>query len=286
MAYESSFFDNQIIGVDHLNKLAQRFVTSGIADQFENGIPYNVSKINDIIVANGSSGVVPSSVNTLKVTKSGGSSVLINIGTAFFHNGATIDVTEPETLSYSPGVPNYVYLKCDTALNRAFPACTTNEPTGDFVLLAEISSSGEITDKRTYAKGKLPGYQSNSNTRLDFNISISGNKDGQFYDYTGLSYDIDLGVNNYSYLVFDNGNNLESGASGSLTRYCLDNNSFICAAYFSNGGMDFSNDKIYISTENSYGIKLTIQKIGSIVRFSPTGRSSAASSISIRGFVC
>lgn len=35
-------------------------------------------------------------------------------------------------------------------------------PEGDFVMLAEISPEGELTDKRVYARGKLPGYASSA----------------------------------------------------------------------------------------------------------------------------
>lgn len=199
MAYEYSFMDNQVIGVDHLNKLAKRFVASGIADPFANGVPYNVSKINDIVKANGTSGVVPNSIATLRVTKTNGNTVSINTGTAFFANGSTIDVTSPESLNFTPGVKNYIYLKSDMAQNKNYPACTTAQPTGDCVLLAEIDYAGTVTDKRVYAKGKLPGYCSNSNVMLQTELMFySTGEDGRYHTFTNVANRLEFGINNYT----------------------------------------------------------------------------------------
>lgn len=164
MAYKYSFADNETYGAEDLNKMVKRLVTSGVADPFADGVPYNLASLNSAGALIYTEGVVPESVSTLKVVLLGEGTAFINPGTAFFADGAVMEI-EPggHTLSVTPGVKNHVYLKNDlTASNTCCPACTAEEPTGLFVPLAEISENGEITDKRIYAKGKLPGYASNA----------------------------------------------------------------------------------------------------------------------------
>ena len=165
MAYKFSFADNGIYGAEDLNNITKRLVTSGVADAFQDGVPYNVSQINSAGECLYSSGVVPETVSTLKVTADNeAGTVLIYPGTAFFADGAVMEITSGgHELSFTPGVKHYVYLKNDLTLsNTCYPACTIETPTGDFVPLAEIAEDGTVTDARTYAMGKLPGYQSNA----------------------------------------------------------------------------------------------------------------------------
>ncbi len=165
MAYKFSFADNGIYGADDLNNITKRLVTSGVADAFQNGVPYNVSHINSAGECIYTSGVVPETISTLKVTadKEAGKA-LIYPGTAFFADGAVMEIEAGgHALSFTTGAKHYVYLKNDlTASNTCYPACTPDAPTGDFVMLAEIEEDGTAVDRRTYAKGKLPGYQSNA----------------------------------------------------------------------------------------------------------------------------
>ncbi|MBO5930457.1 MAG: hypothetical protein J6Q27_04095, partial [Clostridia bacterium] len=139
-------------------------VTSGVADSFENGVAYNASCLNALGEQLYTKGVVPETITTLKVTADADSqTVLIHPGMAFFADGAVMEITEGgHTLSFAPGEKHYVYLKNDLArANTCYPACEKDAPDGDFVLLAEILEDGTTKDARTYAKGKLPGYQSN-----------------------------------------------------------------------------------------------------------------------------
>lgn len=164
MSYKYSFADNEKYGAEDLNNMVKRLVTSGVADPFTDGVPYNLSAVNSAGALVYTSGAVPETVNTLKVVSADEGKVLINPGTAFFSDGAVIEIEAGgHETEFSRGVKSYVYLKNDlTASNTCYPACTTAEPTGDYVPLAEISEAGEITDRRVYCRGKLPGYASNA----------------------------------------------------------------------------------------------------------------------------
>lgn len=202
MAYKFSFADNGIYGADDLNNITKRLVTSGVADTFADGVPYNVSQINSAGECLYSSGVVPETVSTLKVTADNeAGTVLIYPGTAFFADGAVMEIEAGgHELIFTPGTKHYVYLKNDlTASNTCYPACTIEAPEGDFVPLAEIEEDGMVTDTRTYAMGKLPGYQSNALSALKIEDTVVLPP-----HYSSEANEIrtyQIGNNNYRYLL-------------------------------------------------------------------------------------
>ena len=163
MSYRFSFADNGVYGAADINAITARLVTGGVADSFTDGVPYNLSSINEMGALLYTDGVVPETDNSLKVTVSGDTAVIAP-GTAFFASGAVMEITEGgHSLKFTAGKKQYVYLKnALSSENRCYPAISESEPEGDFVPLAEISESGEVTDTRVYAKGKLPGYASSA----------------------------------------------------------------------------------------------------------------------------
>lgn len=200
MAYNYSFADNEIYSANDLNAITKRLITTGIEDSFSDGVAYNVSRFNEQGNLLYTSGVVPENCLTLKVVHDGEDKILINPGVAFFADGAVIEVEEGgESLSFVNGAKNYVYLKNDLHnKNVCMPVCTTEEPTGDFVLLAEIDENGNISDKRVYAKGKLPGYQSLGNEILNIKDKIEVTFISPGSGYGSKTYDI--GNNNLRYI--------------------------------------------------------------------------------------
>lgn len=197
MSYKYWFADNESYSAQDLNKMVSRLVTSGVKDPFEDGVPYNLSAVNSAGAILYTAGAVPETVNTLKVVSSGGNNVFINPGTAFFSDGAVMEVEAGgHVLAITPGAKNYVYLKNDlVSSNTCYPACTTDEPTGIHVMLAEVSEIGEITDRRVYAKGKLPGYASNALYTMKIEDSVDM-KDGETITKT-----YDVGENSYRFLM-------------------------------------------------------------------------------------
>ncbi|MBO5454740.1 MAG: hypothetical protein J6A69_12385 [Clostridia bacterium] len=162
MGYTYSFFDNQTIGAQELNNLAKRFVTEGVADIFTDGLPHNISDLNSIVTANATDGVVPDTVNSLKVYASG-SVATISAGTAFFADGTIMEVdSDGISLTFTKGVLNYIYLISDTTTNSCRAECSKTLLSGNNVLLAVIEKDGSVTDKRKYAKGKIPSAYSSA----------------------------------------------------------------------------------------------------------------------------
>ncbi len=201
MSYKFSFADNGVYGADDINKITKRLVTSGVEDSFENGVPYNLSALNEAGTLLYTNGVVPETVSTLKVvTGSGENTILINPGTAFFNDGSIIEIeVGGHELSFTAGVKNYVYLKNDLiSKNASYPECSVYAPSGDFVLLAEIEEDGTIKDKRTYAMGKLPGYQSNQGYPFKIKDTLTLKKQSNGLYGATVSYNI--GNNAYNYI--------------------------------------------------------------------------------------
>lgn len=201
MSYKFSFADNEVYSATDVNNITKRLVTSGVADSFSDGAAYNVSQFNELGKLLYTAGVVSKDCNTLKVTKANDTEILINPGTAFFNDGAVIEIEAGgEVMPFVSGSKNYVYLK-NMLLdeNRCYPCVSVNEPTGDFVLLAEINENGNVTDKRTYAKGKLPGYQSVAGNVLRIQENISMRKIDSYRSEGSKIFSI--GNNDYEYIV-------------------------------------------------------------------------------------
>ena len=234
MSYKFSFADNGVYGADDINKITKRLVTSGVEDSFENGVPYNLSALNDAGTLLYTNGVVPETVSTLKVvTGSGENTILINPGTAFFNDGSAIEIEAGgHELSFTSGVKNYVYLKNDLiSKNASYPECSADSPSGDFVLLAEIEEDGTIKDKRTYAMGKLPGYQSNSGYpfKIEDTITLEKQSNGLY----GATVSYNIGNNAYNYVFasrkgtdsYDNGTTYHIHALSGV--YDIENSSYL-----------------------------------------------------------
>ena len=188
MAYITGFSDNQLIGVDDLNEITKRLVTSGVGYELGESGSISVGELNGYAAALATSGVVPSGVKALKVSKVA-SSIYIEPGTAFFADGSFIEITSQHKLSFSYS-NGYVYLINDTALGVRKPRVTQEAPNGDYVLLAQISN-GSLKDKRQYAKGKLPSFA--SFVGYPIFVSQEVNCEGETkYDRRG-SFTVDIG---------------------------------------------------------------------------------------------
>jgi len=242
MAYNFSFKDNETYGAEDINNITKRLVTSGVSDVFENGTPYNLLALNDLGAVLYTSGAVPETVNSLKVTRLTEDKLLINPGMAFFADGAVFEVLAGgEEIACSTSAKQYVYLKNDLInSNVCYPACTIEAPTGDYVLLAEINENGEITDKRTYAKGKLPGYASNENYVLEIKdtaqIKNSVCQETKTYN---------IGANTYRYLlVVQKGDSSSAGGSACLGIYDFTDGTYISFGVHSNSARCFDTEKL------------------------------------------
>ena len=244
MSYKYSFADNAEYSADDVNEITKRLVTSGVKDSFADGVAYNVSKFNEAGKQLYVAGVVPESCMTMKVTSAGDGKILINPGVAFFDDGSVIEIEDGgEELTYTKGAKNYVYLKNDLkSANVSFPCCSTEEPEGDYVMLAEIGSNGELTDKRTYARGKLPGYQSVAMGALfiDENVELSC-IGSQIFEGEA---EFDIGFNNFKYM-FSVGERDTPTKYESLAVYNIESGNIVSFRRVNSSDCALSNTEMY-----------------------------------------
>lgn len=198
MSYKYYFFDDQTVGAEDLNKLAKMFVSDGVADNFQNGVPYNISKLNEIISSNAGEGIVPESLSTLKVSYDL-NAVKIQPGVAFFKDGTVIEIETEETLTVPENTEVYVYLESDPKKNIAYPFVSESLPEGNVVPLAKVSETGEITDLRRFARGKIPSFYSSDAGMLIQN-TLEFEKNSEYID-TGKKVTLIDSGNSYRYLI-------------------------------------------------------------------------------------
>ncbi len=128
MAYSFDFKDNILYGAEDINAVRSSLMTKGV-----------VGETND----------------SLKVLKEQEGSIIISEGQAIFEEGCRLAVDSDKViLEYLTGVKNYVYLYNDKLASVCETVVSQTEPTGDYVMLAEISAEGEITDKREFTELK------------------------------------------------------------------------------------------------------------------------------------
>ena len=129
------------------------------------------------------------------------------------------------------------------------------------MLLAEIAADGTVTDKRTYAKGKVPGYQSNANVCMVSEQMVTlENKTAKFT--------IDMGTNNYSQVF-----SIAKGSNdGQMGVYSLTDGSYFSVCKYGTGGYNMlSTEFLFVRGGSGYA-GLTFSRSGNVL----TGRISSS----------
>ena len=230
-----SFFDNQTIGVDELNKITSRLITDGVARE-----PSSVSDLNSFVADIAQAGVVPESDESLKVTAENGI-LKVNKGTAIFQNGSTIELTEPETMSYLTDRKQYVYLVSDMISNRAYIDVSDEEAEFENKVPLAIIQEGTVTDKRYYSRGKLAYYASadvNNNVYVEADHLENLAKDEDGY----IVYSININADMYKYLQILDKN------SFNFTRYNIKDDTFLSFGYGNSSHYTWNQDYMVVAS--------------------------------------
>ena len=219
MSVNYSFFDDQLIGVDELNKITSRFFTEGIVREIE-----TVSELNSFATDVATAGVVPENCDSLKVSLKN-DVITINKGSAIFSNGTVIELTDTENFPYIPGSKQYVYLISDSVSNRAYVDVVNEETTYEVNILLATVKDGIVTDNRKYARGKLAFYTSsdvNNNVFIEEDdIEKKYTKDEEGY----INYRVNVNSDMYKYIQILDKN------SFNFARYNVKDGSFLSFGY-------------------------------------------------------
>lgn len=250
---KGSFLDNQMVGADDLNRLVNLFVGGGVADCFSEGVPYNVSKLNEVYYANLSDGVVPSTDMSLWVSKSNGRA-WVAPGTAIFPDGTFAVVTNIsenvwESVEYTEGIDQYIYLKSDRVNNCITLCVAESEPmeSDNAVVLALFSADGTVTDLRKYAKGKVPSsYSADTGLAGRRIFTITNDTQELKFESNGIAY---------NYMLIKGNQEVDKDYWRTLSFVDLKTMSSISATQDSNGRGTFEifSGKFKLAQVNGYG---------------------------------
>jgi len=167
MGYKVNFTDNQSVNADEINAISLGLDES-VETDFADGVLYGVDALNSI-----SASLITSGVSSgCDVVLSDGI-VTISSGVAYFADGKkmTID-SDGITLAVIADEKNYVWLLNDEVSGVVSAKCTTEEPSGDCVRLAEISSSGKL--KRIKDKALMKNSSILPNSYEVFELAAHG----------------------------------------------------------------------------------------------------------------
>ncbi len=147
-----------MVTAEDLNNIA---VDLGYADysHFPEDPPQSaVSALNQITQDLTSKGILQIG-NCCKVSVADGV-ITVADGVCVFESGAKKRLTEPVTLTFIEGSVNYVYMLNNITENQIQIITSLNNPAEseypiDYVMLAEISSGGTVTDRRYWSISKV-----------------------------------------------------------------------------------------------------------------------------------
>lgn len=185
------FLYNQEVTAEDLNNIA---VDLGLSDYsyFTENSPYAVSALNQITMDLTGKGILQIG-NMCKVTTAENSAVVLN-GVCVFETGAKTRISGTKSVSLIPGSTNYIYFLNDHSNNRISLVSSLSEPvSGDYVMLAEISSDGTVTDRREYSISK---------TTIGTNLSIEMNVDIFFESGEYHETELDFGYSGFNLIYY------------------------------------------------------------------------------------
>lgn len=170
MSYTVNFMDSEPVTAEYLNRVSSEL--GGGAASFSDGMSYGVDDLNAI-----SGTLITKGVSRgCGLTVSGGT-VTIGEGVAFMADGRRVSIDSGGVvLGYAAGAVNYVWLYFDEVTGFVAPRCTTDAPTGSYVLLGRIAADGTIERQADVARMK--------NTFLGTNKSETVTKSGFYWQYS------------------------------------------------------------------------------------------------------
>ena len=112
----------------------------GHTSDFNDGTTYNTGDMNALRAGLATAGVVNEADTSMQVVDNGSGTVKVLEGQAIFSDGSRIVIDSSGVVLTVIGAgKNYVFVKRGT--NTATVEISTDEPTGDYVLLAEVTGT-------------------------------------------------------------------------------------------------------------------------------------------------
>lgn len=209
MAITYSFVDNEIYGTDDINDITKCLTGAGVAP-FISKDSYSTSDLNVMTSALVEAGA---SLDGCKCSvKNAGTaemSVTVAQGIVFFESGVRLTVdADGYELPVTPNTAGFVYAYFSPSLQKADIVFNTELPTdGEYVLLAELSLDGILSDSRVFARSRVASFGSNAAYSIpEDKITLYTADDAPSYgDGWNILAEIDLSdidITKFNYLLY------------------------------------------------------------------------------------
>lgn len=212
--YTAFFTNNKTYGADDINTVMSRLTTQGVSLYNDTGAPLmDLDTAMSNLVSNGADMY---DANSCKVVALGNGKFKISKGTYWMPSGACVVFdsdgytfeADYTTAAGTKGTVCYVYLKQggeSASVSNEVNVVATGEADSHAELLATISSSGAVTDKRVFAQAKLA--VPTKNIILYKQIHLPHNIVNGTYQSTSKTYSINL---EFAGIQYAYGGNMET----------------------------------------------------------------------------
>ena len=172
-----TILDNQEVNADILNGIAKDLGCPDFSE-FVNDEKFGADKLNSITAALVTPGVLGTGSEDCKCSIVDGM-VSIGTGTIVFANGAKMKIAENQLLEIVQSTKTYVIAVNDITNNKMLLYNSDVLPDeDDYVLLAEVSATGELIDKRAWSTAKVAGEGGPVYERFNEEVNLIAEKDG------------------------------------------------------------------------------------------------------------
>ena len=199
MSITYSFTDNVSYGTEDINAIAKDLTGAGVAP-FPTQDTYSTSDLNALTEALVSSGVSLGGCLCEKTDNV----VTVSQGIIFFENGVRMNVdSEGYVLAVTENTAGYIYAYFNASLQSGGIKFSAELPETDYyVLLANISADGVLTDIRSFARSKIATFGRNAvfeTTLTDLETPIIESSEGNWYTVvTKKLENVDISKFNYA----------------------------------------------------------------------------------------
>lgn len=176
----SKFKAGGVYGADDVNDTLKLLASTGV---------FNTVNLNDMVGQYANSGVISASQD-LKVSLGADNTVVVGEGSCIMNDGSTLTVVGSEILTYDKSVSAkyYVYAYNNPVTNANELKCTSDMPTGDYVLLATISNNAAtgatLEDNRVMSVSKVRNDLSPSMAYMTIDFEIPEDYTERIYTKT------------------------------------------------------------------------------------------------------
>ncbi len=208
MGMEYSFVDGKVYGTDDINNITRCLTGAGVSP-FVSKDSYAVSDINALTEAVVEGGTTLDGCVCSAETADGEVVVTVGQGIVFFESGQRMVVDEE---GYEISVPfnssGYVFAHYSPSLQRAELRFDAELPTdGEYVVLAGLSESGDLSDKRVFARSRVATFGCNAVKSIEEErITIYEEGAAPVYDTSEyIIAEIDLSgidITKFNYLIY------------------------------------------------------------------------------------